>query len=665
MTPASDNPQALPPGHLLSEYRIERVLGSGGFGITYLAEDVTLHKKLAIKEYLPVDFALRLSPPAVAARSRGAEDDFRWGLERFLDEARTLARFRHPHLVPVLRYFEANGTAYMVMEYEQGDTLADLVGELEQAYDEAGARALLTPLLDGLDVVHRAGFLHRDIKPGNIVLRSGGQPVLIDFGAARQALGGRSRSMTNIVTPRFAPIEQYGIDQRQGPWSDIYGLAAVMHTVIAGEPPPDAVSRLPEDPYRRLAERRPAGFSQGFLAAIDWGLEIFPADRPQSIDEWRAALDGRIAAPLPQSALTRRVGDTGAAQAAATSRPVAAATAIERPAPPSIAASERPAPAWLLPAAVVAVLAIVGVGWLIERDVVPRAAQQSAAQPPSAPPATPPTPSTAAPARSEPPKSAAAKPAAKPDTSKPDSSKPASSNPEPAKPPAAEAKPADDKVSIVQAQGIEAADAARARAREAEIMAQNVRRVAGEATALAERARLRAAEAASVTSLALAAVDLPDGGRYAGELNAGAKHGLGVLISPDGKRYAGQWSADWPDGRGVMTYADGRRYEGELHAGKRHGLGVLVYGDGRRLEGQWNEDRVAGLALSTAEDGTTMAGQWRDNGLQGLGAARFADGSRYEGEWRAGRRSGYGVLTAADGGATAGRWQDDQAVAAP
>src|SRR5690606_37609532 len=140
--------------------------------------------------YLPVDFALRLTPPAVAARSRGAEDDYRWGLERFLDEARTLARFRHPHLVPVLRYFEANGTAYMVMEYEEGDTLADLVGALEQASDEAGARALLTPLLDGLDVVHRAGFLHRDIKPGNIVLRAGGQPVLIDFGAARQALGG-------------------------------------------------------------------------------------------------------------------------------------------------------------------------------------------------------------------------------------------------------------------------------------------------------------------------------------------------------------------------------------------------------------------------------------------------------------------------------------------
>ena len=132
----------------------------------------------------------------------------------------------------MLRFFEAHGTAYMVMEYERGDTLAQLVGELEQAYDEVSARSLLLPLLDGLATVHEAGFLHRDIKPANIVMRPGGAPVLIDFGAARQAVGSRSRSLTNIVTPRYAPLEQYGVDQGQGQWSDIYGLAAVMHLVL-------------------------------------------------------------------------------------------------------------------------------------------------------------------------------------------------------------------------------------------------------------------------------------------------------------------------------------------------------------------------------------------------------------------------------------------------
>jgi len=658
MTNAHDNPQALPPGFLLAEYRIERVLGSGGFGITYLAEDTTLHKMLAIKEYLPVDFALRLKLPDVAARSRGAEDDFKWGLERFLDEARTLARFRHPNLVPVLRFFEANGTAYMVMEYERGDTLAELVGELEQAYDEASARALLLPLLDGLDDVHQAGFLHRDIKPGNIVMRPGGVPVLIDFGAARQALGGRSRSMTNIVTPRYAPIEQYGLDQRQGPWSDIYGMAAVMHTMLTGEPPPDAVSRVPEDKYRRLSERRLPGFRPGFLAAIDWGLEVFASDRPQNIAEWRAAIDGAIASPLPQAALTRRVPDSEIPSMGA-ARPVEM-PALARPGPPVEPTAARTAmPAWILPVAAVAIAALVGIGYFLDRSTpagnatapVDQAAVTPSPEPaPSAAPSTAPAPS----------------PSSKPQAtqpSRPATPAPNTARPDPAKPEVT--KPDPGRVTIAEAQGMEAAKAARARAEEAALVASNVKPVAADAVAQAEQARLRAAEAASVTSLALAAVDLPDGSRYAGELNAGAKQGLGVLISPDGRRYAGQWREDWPDGRGVMIYADGRRYEGEFHAGKRHGLGVLIARDGSRQEGEWREDRAQGLGVITLADGRKLAGQWRESGLEGLGVAMFADGQRYEGEWRDGRRAGYGALTAADGKVQVGQWQNDALANAP
>ncbi|MGE0151141.1 MAG: protein kinase [Reyranellaceae bacterium] len=651
MIAAHDHPQALPPGFLLAEYRIERVLGSGGFGITYLAEDTVLHKKLAIKEYLPVDFALRLVVPNVAARSRGVEDDFRWGLERFLDEARTLARFRHPNLVPVLRFFEAHGTAYMVMEYEQGDTLAQVVGELEQAYDESSARALLLPLLDGLAAVHAAGFLHRDVKPANIVLRPGGVPVLIDFGAARQALGGRSRSMTNIVTPRYAPIEQYGIDPNQGPWSDIYGLAAVMHTALTGEPPPDAVSRVPEDKYRRLAERRLPGFRPGFLAAIDWGLEVFAKDRPQSIAEWRQALDGAIASPLPPAALTRRVETTIPAAVA----PLAPeAPAMERPAPVTSTAAPGPVPRWILPVAVLAVAAIGGAIFLSQRPqpagraapAVSEAPTETAAAPPAASPPT--APAQPAPQASQPTANRAA--AARPDTARPAAKPPAKTESDQSDP---------NRITIAEAQGLEAAKAARAKAEEAELTSANARVAAGDATALAEQARLRAAEAASVTSLALAAVDLPDGGRYAGELNAGAKEGLGVLIAPDGRRYAGQWRQDWPEGRGALTYADGRRYEGELQAGKRHGLGVLVLRDGTRLEGEWREDRAQGLGTIVHADGRKLQGQWRETGLEGLGVAVLAGGQRYEGEWREGRRNGYGALTSGEGKVEAGQWRDD------
>ena len=654
MTAAHDNPQALPPGFLLAEYRIERVLGSGGFGITYLAEDTVLHKKLAIKEYLPVDFALRLIVPNVAARSRGVEDDFRWGLDRFLDEARTLARFRHPNLVPVLRFFEAHGTAYMVMEYERGDTLAQLVGELEQAFDETSARALLLPLLDGLGAVHEAGFLHRDIKPANIVMRPGGVPVLIDFGAARQALGGRSRSMTNIVTPRYAPIEQYGVDQKQGPWSDIYGLAAVMHTMLTGEPPPDAVSRIPEDRYRRLAERRLPGFRPGFLAAIDWGLEVFASDRPQSIAEWRQALDGMIASPLPRAALTRRV-DTPIATAQPPRLPEP--ELLERPAPAPLTSAASLMPRWALPAGVVAAIAIAGAVYFVQRDSPPRDIASPAAE------ATVKVPAAPEPARTEPPSTTPPQaPAARAQNNQSAANRPATPAKPEAKPDTGKqeaAKPDPGRVTIAEAQAMEAAKAARAKAEEAGIIAGNGRGAAIEAVALAEQARLRAAEAASVTSLALAAVDLPDGGRYAGEMNAGAKEGLGVLISPDGKRYAGQWRQDWPDGKGVLIFADGRRYEGELNAGKRHGFGVLVLQGGARLEGQWRDDRAQGLGAITHADGRKFQGQWRESGLDGLSVADLAGGQRYEGEWREGRRNGYGALFSGDGKAQTGQWQND------
>jgi len=645
MTAAHDHSQALPPGFLLSEYRIERVLGSGGFGITYLAEDTVLHKKLAIKEYLPVDFALRLKMPDVAARSRGVEDDFRWGLERFLDEARTLARFRHANLVPVLRFFEAHGTAYMVMEYERGDTLAQLIAELEEAYDENSARALLMPLLDGLATVHEAGFLHRDIKPANIVMRPGGVPVLIDFGAARQAVGSRSRSLTNIVTPRYAPLEQYGVDQGQGPWSDIYGLAAVMHTALTGEPPPDAVSRVPDDRYRRLAERRLPGFKPGFLAALDWGLEIFAKDRPQSIAEWRMALDGQIAAPLPRSALTRRIEPDAPVPR------LSEATPIERPAPIPSTSSTAPVPRWALPAAIVALAIVGGAAYFATR---PPAADIIAAKPE---PTVTTQPAPVAPPVAQPPaasnrQSTANRPAPRPEIAKPETVKP-------------DAKPDPARVTIAQAQAMETAKAARTKAEEAEQSAGTAKAAAQEAAAIAEQARLRAAEAASVTSLALAAVDLPDGGRYAGELNAGAKEGLGVLISPDGRRYAGQWRQDWPEGRGVLTLPDGRRYEGELHGGKRHGAGVLILRDGTRLEGQWREDAAQGLGAIVYTDGRKLLGQWRDGGLEGLGTGSLPDGQKYEGEWRAGRRDGYGALTAADGKVQAGLWQNDAAVNSP
>ena len=205
---SSDNVQALPPGTRLGDYRLDAMIGHGGFGITYRAFDTQLAKFVAIKEYFPVELAIRHSDGAVVPRGARLIDDFAWGRERFLDEARALARFRHPHIVPVLRYFEANDTAYTVMEFEDGKNVAELLREPSRRLPADDVRRLAEGLLSGLGAVHAQSFLHRDIKPANIIIRRDSVPILVDFGAARQAIGGRTQSLTGVLTPQYAPIEQ-------------------------------------------------------------------------------------------------------------------------------------------------------------------------------------------------------------------------------------------------------------------------------------------------------------------------------------------------------------------------------------------------------------------------------------------------------------------------
>jgi len=207
---------ALPLGSMLLEYRLESVLGSGGFGLTYLGYDTHLETKVAIKEYLPVELAVRAPDGCIVPVSSGTESNYTWGLDRFLQEARVLAKFTHPNIVSVARYFEANGTAYMVMNYESGLSLSQMLRRIPRP-DEAMLTRILMPLLDGLHAVHEEGFLHRDIKPSNIFIRDTGVPVLLDFGAARLAVGGVTRTMTSILTPGYAPLEQYSKEGNQGP----------------------------------------------------------------------------------------------------------------------------------------------------------------------------------------------------------------------------------------------------------------------------------------------------------------------------------------------------------------------------------------------------------------------------------------------------------------
>ncbi|MBI2970762.1 MAG: serine/threonine protein kinase, partial [Gammaproteobacteria bacterium] len=284
---------ALGPGTRLHWYQIEKVLGHGGFGITYLARDGNLGKFVAIKEYLPVELAVRGADLSVVPIIDRHRQHYEWGLERFLSEARTLSKFKHHNIVSVVAVFEANNTAYMVMQYEKGESLAEILRRFGTLAEAEIIRHML-PLLDGLKNVHEAGFIHRDIKPANIFTRKGGaSSVLLDFGSARHALSLETRTLTNLVSAGYSPYEQYSSrSDEQGPWTDIYAAGATLYHMVAGAPPLDAIERgkgmlgSSKDILKPAVEAGRGRYSPHFLAAIDHALMFNQDDRPQTVSEW-------------------------------------------------------------------------------------------------------------------------------------------------------------------------------------------------------------------------------------------------------------------------------------------------------------------------------------------------------------------------------------------
>lgn len=281
---------ALPAGTMLLDYRLDRVLGSGGFGITYRAHNVRLDTTVAIKEYFPISLAVRTKENSVISRPELGEASYTWGRDRFVHEATSLARLQHPNIVGVDYMFHTNGTAYMVLDYVDGPTLNGWLRSLNRTPTLAELERLLYPLLDALEIVHGKDLLHRDVAPKNIMIAPGLVPVLIDFGAARQLVAAQSRTFAAILTPGYAPFEQYAASSRgQGPWTDIYGLSATLYHAVTGAAPNEAPERMMQD---RCVPARQAGhglFPDRFLAAIDWGLSPLPKDRPPSIAAWRKA----------------------------------------------------------------------------------------------------------------------------------------------------------------------------------------------------------------------------------------------------------------------------------------------------------------------------------------------------------------------------------------
>jgi serine/threonine protein kinase len=296
---------ALPSGtELVGDYRIERVLGAGGFGVTYLADEIALARLVTIKEYFPSDIAARTDGIGAAPRSQDCAGDYRWGLDRFIEEAQTLARFNHTNIVRVYRYFRANNTGYMVLHFEEGQSLKSWLKGLGRAPRQKELDAILAPLLDALEIIHNSDFLHRDIAPDNIIIRKAGDPVLIDFGSARGEIASHTKTVSALVKPGYSPYEQYAeTSRRQGPWTDIYALGATLYHAITGKRPPDAPSRMVKEEIVPAREAALSAYRAGFLKAIDRALALNVEARPQSIAAWR----GDLLAPDPSkpSWLTR------------------------------------------------------------------------------------------------------------------------------------------------------------------------------------------------------------------------------------------------------------------------------------------------------------------------------------------------------------------------
>ena len=412
---------ALPVGQALQEFVIEGLVGEGGFGIVYLARDTRLDRVVALKEYMPTNLAQRGGDRSVSVRSERYRETFVLGLRSFVNEAKLLASFDHPSLVKVYRFWEENGTAYMVMPFYEGPTLRQKLAEFGQPPDEAWLRALLAPLIDALELIHNDHCWHRDIAPDNILLlaplktQTGPgphlRPLLLDFGAARRVIGDVTHNLTVILKPGYAPLEQYAESaaMRQGPWTDVYALCAVLYCAVTGRAPVPSVSRVISDEMVSAVQAGAGRYSQAFLSAIDAGLAVRPDARPQTMAALRESFHpGRARAPqgvdLPRGPLAAqaspdrpgtaaRMADVGvgAGNGAPPAQPLGKAKVSGDARNRSSAGGAQKWPAVL---AGFAVLAVAGaaLGWFLQRSNAPHRpppVSPSVAQPDVAPQAPP------------------------------------------------------------------------------------------------------------------------------------------------------------------------------------------------------------------------------------------------------------------------------------
>jgi serine/threonine protein kinase len=304
-------PVSLKRGTELDGYRLEKLLGGGGFSVVYLARQLDDNRPVVIKEYMPSKLAVRNRDGRVRARNEATENRFSRGRKLFFQEASTLATLKHPNIVNVFNFFQANGTVYMVMEYQDGENLQRYIQNRRGGLSETFLRTVFPRLLDGLELIHATDLLHLDIKPGNIHIQRGGQPLLLDFGAVHGFPQSRQEQPGQVISPGFSPIEQYDSKGYVGPWTDLYAIGATMRACIEGRAPDNARKRHDHDNMRPALVAFRKRYSDPLLRAIDWAMEVDPLLRPQNVAQFRAALSAaKITPPEPARSAFGRLACT-------------------------------------------------------------------------------------------------------------------------------------------------------------------------------------------------------------------------------------------------------------------------------------------------------------------------------------------------------------------
>jgi serine/threonine protein kinase len=341
--PRRDIDAALRPGTPLQEFVIDGTVGAGGFSIVYRARDTRLDRLVAVKEYMPAAFAQRGADGVVQARTPRHLQAYQLGLRSYINEGRLLASFDHASLVRVFRFWAENGTAYMVMPLYDGMTFKRWLADLGAPPSEAWLRAFAGEMTHALDTLHAKSIFHRDVAPDNILLQFDRQagpsfleqkprPMLLDFGAARRVIGDATQALTAILKSGYSPAEQYegAESRRQGAWTDVYALSAVLYTAIAGRAPPSAIARIVKDQMVPAATLGAGRYSDGFLAAIDAGLAPRPEQRPQTMTAFRDALAATTRVPASPAPAREPAPPARAPAPVASAAPARAGTGIPR-----------------------------------------------------------------------------------------------------------------------------------------------------------------------------------------------------------------------------------------------------------------------------------------------------------------------------------------------